>query len=188
MFTRLQVNWEDDTQCHQHGLLQLPRICWEQRWFPENCGRHSAAVWCWGLQHKAGNRWVCGQCAVVQMYREKLSGTRPLKLVSTRALILSWVKNVHLMIQVKRTYGGVSFTSSIFKFLTCTCIKSLWQTLMTLNRLSIKLEIKLHLPHHICHHLLSFSWIILPVCLIIFQWLQCYMNYSTFVELCTVWA
>ncbi len=39
----------------------------------------------------------------------------------------------------------------------CIYFKSLWQTLMTLNRLSIKLEIKLHLPHHICHHLLSFS-------------------------------
>lgn len=89
MFTCLQVYREDNTQCHQHGLLQLPRFCWEQRWFPENGGRQNAAVWGWGLQHKAGNRWVCGQCAVVE---KKMCDTCPLKLVSTGALILSWAK------------------------------------------------------------------------------------------------
>lgn len=185
MFTCLQVNREDYTQCHQHGLLQLPRFCREQPWFPENCGRQNTPVWCGGLQHKAGNRWVCGQCAVVQI------GTCPLKLVSTRAFILSWAKKMPTSQFKLKEHMVVSLLLHLTVLqisYICIYFKSVWQILMALNRLSIKLEIKLDLPHHICHHLLSFSWIILPACLIIFQWRQCYMNYSTFVELCTIWA
>lgn len=88
MLKSLQVNREDNTQCHQHGLLQLPRFRWEQRWFPENGGRHNATVRGWGLQHQTGNRWVCGQRAVVQMKTKLVE----LKLVLTRAFVFSWAK------------------------------------------------------------------------------------------------
>lgn len=150
IFTCLQVNREDDTQCHQHGLLQLPRVRWEQRWFPENCGRQNTPVWGWSLQHKAGNRWVCGQCAVVQ--REKKCVALVLLFASAnksgsfylvqKMSPLQFKLKVHMVVSllVPLTVLQINYT--------CIYFKSLWQTLMPLNGLIIRLEIKLHLLHH----------------------------------------
>lgn len=170
MFTWLQVNWEDNTQCHQRRLLQLSRFRWEQCWFPENCGRHNLPVWGWSLQHKAGNGWVCGHCAVVQ---RKTCSTSSCCQLSGRTIYLDETISTNNDSSKKDGVQCLKYLAAyqplLWKSLSDPDDNRLWASL----------------------HMASFMMFLVNYTAWMFNYssvLHCWMNYSTFVKLCTVWA